>query len=233
MLIRKGHTGEEVRQIQQELDIEADGIFGPITEAEVMRFQREEDLDVDGIVGPITWAMLFGLTTDRQETIGGTHDIVINNHFLPRGEYLDGPTKKEWLFIHHTAGWQNPYRTVNNWARDSRGRIATEFLIGGPSIFNTDFEHDGEIVRCIPDGGYAWHLGKNGKHKMHTNSVGIEVCNFGYLKNGKTYAGHTVHDEQIVELAKPFKGYKFWHGWNLWGICSTFYYLTFSRNFSN
>jgi hypothetical protein len=211
MLIRKGHTGEEVKQIQRELDIDADGIFGPVTESEVMRFQREEGLDVDGIVGPITWSKLFGLTTDRQETIGGTHDIVINNHFLPKGEYLEGPTKKEWLFIHHTAGWQNPYRTVNNWARDSRGRIATEFLIGGPSIFNTDFENDGEIVRCIPDGGYAWHLGKNGKQKMHTNSVGIEVCNFGYLKNGKTYAGHTAHEEQVVELAKPFKGYKFWH----------------------
>ena len=61
MLIRKGDKGEEVRQIQQELDIEADGIFGPVTEAEVMRFQREEDLDVDGIVGPITWAMLLAL----------------------------------------------------------------------------------------------------------------------------------------------------------------------------
>ena len=107
---------------------------------------------------------------------------------LARGEYMPGPTKKEWLFIHHTAGWHNPYRTVKHWSSDSRGRIATEFVIGGPSIYNDDFQYDGEIVKCLPDGAYAWHLGRNGLHEMHTNSVGIEVCNFGYLKDGRTYA---------------------------------------------
>ena len=30
-------------------------------------------------------------------------------------------------------------------------------------------------------------LGKNGSQHTHTHSVGIEVNNFGYLKNGKTY----------------------------------------------
>ena len=211
MLIRKGDTGEEVRQIQQELDIEADGVFGPITESAVMRFQVEEHLDVDGIVGPKTWAALFGLTTDIQESLDSQHGIVINHHILPKGQYLKGPTKKEWLFLHHTAGWHNPYRTIDHWGRDSRGRIATEFVLGGPSIFNDEFKYDGEIVKCIPDGGYAWHLGRNGFQEMHTNSVGIEVCNFGYLKDGKTYAGHTVHPDHCVELAKEFKGYKNWH----------------------
>jgi hypothetical protein len=46
---------------------------------------------------------------------------------------------------------------------------------------------------------------------MHANSVGIEVCNFGYLKDGRTYAGSTVHEDQRVELDKAFKGYKTWH----------------------
>ena len=211
MLIRKGDKGEEVKQIQRELDIEADGIFGAVTESAVMRFQIEEHLDVDGIVGPKTWAELFGLTTDIQESLDSQHGIVINHHILPKGEYLKGPTKKDWLFLHHTAGWHNPYRTIDHWGRDSRGRIATEFVLGGPSIFNDEFKYDGEIVKCIPDGGYAWHLGRNGFQEMHTNSVGIEVCNFGYLKNGKTYAGHTVHPDHCVELSKEFKGYKNWH----------------------
>ena len=112
MLIRKGDKGEEVRQIQQELDIEADGVFGPITESAVMRFQAESTLEIDGIVGPKTWAELFGLTTDIQESLDSQHGIVINHHMLPKGQYLKGPTKKEWLFLHHTAGWHNPYRTV-------------------------------------------------------------------------------------------------------------------------
>jgi hypothetical protein len=46
---------------------------------------------------------------------------------------------------------------------------------------------------------------------MHKNSVGIEVCNFGYITNGKTYAGTKVAESEIVTLAKPFKGYSDWH----------------------
>ena len=46
---------------------------------------------------------------------------------------------------------------------------------------------------------------------MHINSVGIEVNNFGYIVDGKTYAGTRVVEDQIVTLAKPFKGYQTWH----------------------
>ena len=210
-LIRKGSTGEKVRDIQKMLDITVDGIFGEKTERAVIQFQYRNALSTDGIVGPNTWAVMFGLTTDVQEALGSSHGIEINNHMLARGEYMPGPTKKEWLFIHHTAGWHNPYRTVKHWSSDSRGRIATEFVIGGPSIYNDDSQYDGEIVKCLPDGAYAWHLGRNGLHEMHTNSVGIEVCNFGYLKDGRTYAGSSVHDDQMVELESKFKGYKVWH----------------------
>jgi hypothetical protein len=210
-LIKKGIIGEKVRQIQKSLDITVDGVFGEKTERAVIQFQYRNALATDGIVGPKTWAVLFGLTTDVQESLGVTHGIDINNHMLPRGEYLPGPTKKQWLFIHHTAGWHNPYRTVDHWSSDNRGRIATEFVIGGPSIYNDDFQYDGDIVRCLPDGAYAWHLGRNGSNEMHANSIGIEVCNFGYLKDGRTYAGSTVHEDQIVELDQAFKGYKTWH----------------------
>ena len=46
---------------------------------------------------------------------------------------------------------------------------------------------------------------------MHVNSVGIEVNNFGYIVDGKTYAGTRVVEDQIVTLDKPFKGHKTWH----------------------
>jgi hypothetical protein len=35
--------------------------------------------------------------------------------------------------------------------------------------------------------------------------------NFGYVKDGKTYAGTTVEESQIVTLAKPFRGHSTWH----------------------
>ena len=46
---------------------------------------------------------------------------------------------------------------------------------------------------------------------MHKNSVGIEVNNFGWIKNGKTYAGTIADPNQIVTFAKPFRGHKTWH----------------------
>ena len=67
------------------------------------------------------------------------------------------------------------------------------------------------MVQAFPEGCYGWHLGKNGSQHMHTHSVGIEVNNFGYIKNGKTYAGTTAHESQIVTLAEPFRGYTTWH----------------------
>ena len=46
---------------------------------------------------------------------------------------------------------------------------------------------------------------------MHQHSVGIEVNNFGWIKDGKTYAGTKADESQIVKLDKPFRGYQFWH----------------------
>jgi hypothetical protein len=153
------------------------------------------------------------LSTDNShlyyKTKNGLH---IKKYFLPTGEYKIGPTPKEYLFLHHTAGWHNPYNVIDQWGRDNRGAIATEFVLGGPSIKGTEDKYDGEVLQAFPDGAYGWHLGKNGNQKMHTNSVGIEVCNFGYLNDEcKTYAGTKAHGNQITELNQPFRGYTKWH----------------------
>jgi hypothetical protein len=56
--LRRGNRGDLVKQVQTALKIDADGIFGPGTEAALRQFQREHDLVPDGIVGPRTWASL-------------------------------------------------------------------------------------------------------------------------------------------------------------------------------
>jgi hypothetical protein len=212
MILKKGTRGKEVKQLQEYLEIGADGVFGPGTEAAVKKWQKENSLVVDGIVGPKTWEAMGLATTDESEQVYTTDNgLIVNRHFLPKGEYLNGPSKKEYCFLHHTAGWNNPYKTVRNWGNDTRGRIATEFVLGGQKLTNGNNDYDGVMVQCMPEGAYGWHLGKNGSQYMHKHSVGIEVNNFGYLKNGKAYQGSTAHESQIVELAESFRGYKQWH----------------------
>jgi peptidoglycan hydrolase-like protein with peptidoglycan-binding domain len=215
MILKLGGRGENVKILQRFLGLKDDGDFGPKTEATVKKWQSEHKLLPDGIVGPKTWsAMKLDqlVSTDISESFNSDpENLIIKQSFLPKGEYYSGPTNKDWIFLHHTAGWHNPYNTIKAWAEDTRGRVATEFVLGGPSIRGNDDRFDGELVQCIPTGGYGWHLGQNGSQIMHTNSVGIEVCNFGYIVNGKTYAGTDAHKSQIVELPKAFRGHKLWH----------------------
>lgn len=58
--LKRGSTGDAVKQMQQKLGIPADGDFGPGTEAAVKKWQAANGLVADGIVGPKTLAALMG-----------------------------------------------------------------------------------------------------------------------------------------------------------------------------
>jgi len=231
MTLKKGSKGELVKTLQSFLKIEVDGDFGDKTEEAVKKWQKEHGLEVDGIVGPITWSLMGIATTDNSERmVNISTQLDIKMNYLPRGQYFDGPTTKEWLFLHHTAGWHNPYNVIADWGKDDRGAIATEFVIGGQSIMANDNRFDGEVLQAFPEGGYAWHLGI-GNNDTHIKSVGIEVCSFGQLTpdgyyktidnkqvwipltKGKfySYVGGEVAASQIVELPKAFRDYTYWH----------------------
>ena len=212
MILKIGSRGKEVKELQEFLGVQADGIFGKGTDTAVRNWQQNQGLIVDGIVGPATWDAMGIASTDISEQIFETKEgLTIKKHYLPKGEYKVGPTNKEYIFLHHTAGWHNPYNCIDQWGRDNRGAVATEFVLGGPSVKGNDNKYDGVMVQAFPEGGYGWHLGKNGSQYMHTHSVAVEVCNFGYIVNGKTYAGTLVDNSQIVTLKKPFRGHKTWH----------------------
>jgi N-acetylmuramoyl-L-alanine amidase/Putative peptidoglycan binding domain len=56
--LRRGDTGDLVKQVQAKVNVTASGNFDGVTEAAVRQFQRDHGLVPDGIVGPRTWASL-------------------------------------------------------------------------------------------------------------------------------------------------------------------------------
>lgn len=209
-LLKKGSKGPSVVTLQEFLKIEDDGIFGSETEKAVKKWQKANGLLDDGIVGNKTWAAMGILNTDNAENSEISKGLSIKQHYMPIGSYFPGPVKKQWIFLHHTAGWENPYQVADMWARDNRGNVATEFILGGQSVKDGNAKFDGELIQCFPEGGYGWHTG-TGNSVMHRNSVAIEVCCMGQIVNGKTYVNTPANPDQIVKLAKPFRGFQLWH----------------------
>lgn len=225
MVLKKDGDNDKdaVMAVQEVLGLKQDGSFGSITKAAVIKYQKKHSLVADGIVGNGT-AKHMGidldefLDTDLSKLIRTTEEgLTINKKYLDKDEYVNGPTEKYYLFLHHTAGWNNPYTTIKSWNNDDRGRIATQFVIGGISIKTGDDKYDGEVVECFPDGGWAYHLGKNGSRKLHPHSIGIELCNFGPLteKNGKyyNYVKREVKKDEVCDLGYEFRGYQYWHAY--------------------
>ena len=236
-LLKKGSRGDEVKRLQKALQISADGIFGPGTEASVKEFQKSNGLVADGIVGRKTWEALqisdidtdqngsaWDASTDRDdklEYLGSytTEDgLEIDRAYLDGDEFVRDYGKIEPLgfFIHHTAGWSNPYNTINSWNRDKRGRVATQYCIGGSDVRGRKSK-DGVVVECFPNNYLGWHLGKVGKFAISKMSGGVELNNFGYLKekNGKfyTYVNTEVPKEYVCDLGYEFRGFRYWHAY--------------------
>jgi hypothetical protein len=230
MILKLGSTGDEVKKLQKFLKITHDGDFGPKTELAVKKWQKANNLLDDGIVGPKTWSLMGIATTDVSET--RTSDVEFDDvdAFLPEDEYIKANLSKRWMFLHHTAGWHNPFATINGWANDTRGPVATEFVLGGQSIKGDNVQYDGKLVHAFPAGSYSWHLG-TGNSPMHRESVAVEVCSFGQLTKGGyyknvngvyvwtalkpnsfyTYVGVEADPAQIETLSVEFRGFKYWH----------------------
>jgi len=224
MLLKKGSKGKEVKQLQEALGIGADGIFGSGTESAVKKFQKDNGLGADGIVGRKTWEAI-GIDTNSgdavEETEYTTKDgLVIERQYLDKDEYVRDYGKIEPLgfFLHHTAGWDNPFACVNSWNKDKRGRVATQYVIGGTNVKGNGSKYDGVVVECFPNNYLGWHLGKVGKFAISKMSGGVELNNFGYLtKKGDkyyTYVNTEVKPEFVCDLGYKFRGHQYWHAYS-------------------
>ena len=111
-----------VRQIQKALNIPTTGVFDSKMTLAVVAFQRDHNLVADGLVGRKTLDVLGILDTDLNGAMSfkTSNNLIIYKHYLPQGEYLVGnppPIYNDYVMLHHTAGWHNPYQTVDVWPR--------------------------------------------------------------------------------------------------------------------
>lgn len=224
LVLKTGHRGEDVRVLQELLNITpVDGIFGKITRNAVVKYQKMQGLVPDGIVGPMTWS---SLKFNPQEIFADTDTLTsatwIENYHLPEGEYVKQETSKKYIFLHHTAGRHNPFKCIDHWARDTRGRIGTHYVIGGISttldadnLSREEARFDGRVLRAIDDKYWGYHLGSTGSSYMHRHSISIEICSAGILsKKGDkyyTWFNEEVHPSQVAILEEPFRGSRYFH----------------------
>jgi hypothetical protein len=142
---------------------------------------------------------------------------------LEIGEYGTDKIKKDTIYLHHTAGGHRPDWTIAGWNADrtrsgGRLRVATSYVIGGISTTDGKNEWDGTITRCFPDDMWAHHLGLETANNdaFNKRSIAIELCSYGPLtlsRDGKfyNYVNKPVPAAQVIEVSKPFKGYKYYH----------------------
>jgi peptidoglycan hydrolase-like protein with peptidoglycan-binding domain len=95
-ILKKGLSGEPVRRLQAKLGVQADGTFGPGTEAALKEWQKSKGLAADGVAGPDTFMSmgLYELVLLKQGTRGDTVKTLQEKLGLPAdGQFGPGTEK--------------------------------------------------------------------------------------------------------------------------------------------
>ena len=91
MILKLGSRCNEVKVLQEKLNLKADGIFGPLTEEAIKDFQRSNGLEVDGIVGANTLSKL-NLSVNKR-TI---KELIVHCSATPEGKDYSVDTIRQW-----------------------------------------------------------------------------------------------------------------------------------------
>ena len=91
MVLKLGSRGNEVKALQEKLNLKADGIFGSITEEAVKDFQRSNGLEVDGIVGANTLSKL-NLSVNKRNI----KELIVHCSATPEGKDYSVDTIRKW-----------------------------------------------------------------------------------------------------------------------------------------
>ena len=139
---------------------------------------------------------------------------------LSDNEYVKDKSKKNQIYLHHTAGASSGVNTLRNWNVDSRGRIATCVCVANTGAK----EGDGVISQGFNSYYWAYHLGVKREVfsaydlpyvELDKHSIGVEICAWGQLteKGGRfyNYVNKEVPNEEVCGLEEKYKGHRFFH----------------------
>lgn len=171
----------------------------------VKAFQKKEGIDDDGVVGEQTFARLYARYLNVKE-------------YSIAGNYWQEVYEKKQIVWHHSAGWDNARLMFQSWVNDGRKHVATAIGISD----------SGEIIRGYDEKFWAVHIGAYdigllNYMALETQSVAVEICNWGALeeRNGKFYAwvndygkrGPAVElpKEKVIEL--NYKGIRYFEAY--------------------
>jgi len=155
------------------------------------------------------------LIVSNENRIEVINDLIIDRSIrLNSNQYVGKIYNKKYIFIHHTAGISSAPNVITDWNTDSRGRIATSYVIGR--------NDDNKAFECFDSKYWASHLGIKGSSSngiYHRGSVGIELCSWGILKKkgDKFFAWPSdfslieIPADQVTTLGSPFRGSRYYH----------------------
>ena len=134
--IGQGSTGTQVEAVQKALSIQADGQYGPKTEAAIADFQVRQNLkQVDGIVGQETAAAL-GLDENYKPTavVGTNSGIGVNIRTGPGLDYRRVGGAPDGASLYETSE-SVVYRDGYEWSRvEGGGWVASDYLHEGRNV---------------------------------------------------------------------------------------------------
>jgi hypothetical protein len=149
----------------------------------------------------------------------------LTQYNFSKNQYIQEEHSKTQIYIHHTAGNSDPLGVFKGW-ESNQERISTCVVIGGKPANSKSAWSDGEVIQGFSSKFWGYHLGlkestfqrfKLPYKSLDKSSIGIEICNWGQLtlKNGKfyNYVNRIVNAEDVVELPKEHRGFKYYHAY--------------------
>ena len=152
-LVKRGHRGSLVKQVQRKVGVTADGVFGPMTQSAVKRYQKRNGLVADGIVGPRTGTKMGLRSTSTVSSRTTTRSSVSTSSVLSTAAslvgtpYVYGGTSR--------SGWDCSGFTQYVFARHGKSlpRTAEQQRRATTRVYSPQ---PGDLVFF---GAPAWHMG--------------------------------------------------------------------------